>query len=80
MDELKGLPHCWRNRFRCKSTAVDDLENLVVQIVKFVLKSDFDNWHQNGFHVKQDIWRALQRQDQGANCLQDTQRGDALIV
>jgi hypothetical protein len=32
VNQFKGLPHCWRDRLGGKCAAVDDLEDLIVQI------------------------------------------------
>lgn len=80
MDEFKGLPHCRRNRLRGKSAAVDDLENLIVQVVQLVLKSDRDNRHQDVLELQKHIRSALEGKNEGADGLENTQCRNALVV
>ena len=46
VDQLECLPHCGRDALGGKSTAIDDLKDLVVQIYQKKISPDqYQKWH-----------------------------------
>lgn len=51
-----------------------------IHTIELVLKSNANNRHENSLEMQEHVWRALEREDEGSNCLQNTQSSDTLVV